>query len=53
MMLIFLLISCRVVLALTEAGTAPDGMTIDSEDFLWVAVWGGQRIMRYLYIETS
>jgi sugar lactone lactonase YvrE len=36
----------RVVLEVTEADCAPDGMTIDAEDNLWVAVWGGQRIMR-------
>jgi len=23
-----------------------DGMTIDSEDFLWVAIWGGERVIR-------
>lgn len=25
----------------------PDGMTIDSEDHLWVAIWGGSRVQRY------
>ena len=24
----------------------PDGITIDSEDFLWVALWGGSRVVR-------
>ncbi len=24
----------------------PDGMTIDADDCLWVAVWGGSRVMR-------
>jgi sugar lactone lactonase YvrE len=23
-----------------------DGMTIDSEDFLWIAIWGGERVIR-------
>lgn len=38
---------------MTETGCAPDGMTIDAEDFLWVAVWGGQRIMRYFKIKID
>lgn len=35
----------RVVLTL-EHGT-PDGMTIDSEGMLWIAVWGGGMVGRY------
>jgi sugar lactone lactonase YvrE len=36
-------ISNRKVLFVLEDGV-PDGMTIDSEDNLWVAVWGGSRV---------
>ncbi|WP_292876333.1 SMP-30/gluconolactonase/LRE family protein [Microbacterium sp.] len=35
----------RVFLTLDGPGY-PDGMTIDAEDHLWVAVWGGGRVLR-------
>ncbi len=35
----------RVVADLSSKG-APDGMTIDAEDHLWVALWGGRRVVR-------
>ena len=32
-----------------EAGAieCPDGMTIDNEDKLWIALWGGNRVIRF------
>ena len=29
------------------APECPDGMTIDSEDKLWIALWDGSRVVRY------
>lgn len=31
----------------TVSGGSPDGMIIDAEDHLWVAIWGAGRIHRY------
>jgi sugar lactone lactonase YvrE len=31
---------------LNDGECMPCGMTIDSEDFLWIAIWGGQRVIR-------
>ena len=31
----------------TVSGGSPDGMIIDAEDHLWVAIWGAGRINRY------
>jgi sugar lactone lactonase YvrE len=36
----------RTVLTIPEGGGFPDGMTIDSEDKLWVALWDGWKIIR-------
>jgi sugar lactone lactonase YvrE len=36
----------REIFAHVEDGY-PDGMTIDAEDHLWVAIWGGGRVDRY------
>ena len=31
-----------------EADGSPDGMTIDTDGALWVALWGGGQVRRYL-----
>jgi len=36
----------RVLIALDE-GVHPDGMSIDSEGQLWIAIWGGGQVRRY------
>jgi sugar lactone lactonase YvrE len=37
----------RVVVRIPESMGSPDGMTIDSEDKLWVAQWGGHRVGKW------
>jgi len=37
----------RVAVSIPESMGVPDGMTIDSEDKLWVAQWGGHRVGRW------
>jgi sugar lactone lactonase YvrE len=37
----------RVIIEIPETDGYPDGMTIDSEGMLWIALWGGWRIARY------
>jgi sugar lactone lactonase YvrE len=37
----------RRVIDLPEADGMPDGMTIDAEGCLWVALWGGWSVRRY------
>lgn len=41
-------IANRRPFAAVEAPGAPDGMTVDAEGGLWVAVWGGGRVLHYL-----
>jgi sugar lactone lactonase YvrE len=36
----------RIVTIPADLG-APDGMTLDSEGYLWVAIWGGWMVRRY------
>lgn len=37
----------RVIIEIPETDGYPDGMTIDSDGMLWIALWGGYRIARY------
>jgi sugar lactone lactonase YvrE len=37
----------RIVVEITEPNTVADGMCIDSEGMLWVAIWGGACVNRY------
>jgi sugar lactone lactonase YvrE len=36
----------RAVFELPKAAGSPDGMTIDENDQLWVALWGGRKVLR-------
>ena len=37
----------RVVIRIPKGMGSPDGMTIDAEDKLWVALWGGSAVGRF------
>ncbi|UOQ97222.1 SMP-30/gluconolactonase/LRE family protein [Hymenobacter sp. 5317J-9] len=37
----------RVFIRIPEASGSPDGMTLDAEGKLWVALWGAGRVHRY------
>ncbi len=37
----------RVLLAIGEEVGAPDGLTVDADGDLWVAIYGGGRVQRY------
>ena len=37
----------RVIIEMEEAGWIPDGMCIDEEGMLWIAIWGGGCVNRY------
>ncbi len=36
-----------IIIDMTQSGLTPDGMTIDDEGMLWVAMWGGGCVHRY------
>jgi sugar lactone lactonase YvrE len=37
----------RTLVQVTEAGVAPDGLTVDEEGGIWVALWRGGAVNRY------
>ncbi len=37
----------RALCTIGEGETMPDGMTLDADGYLWVAVWGGSCLLRY------
>ena len=37
----------RVVIRIPRGGGGPDGMSIDAEDKLWIALWGSGTVCRY------
>jgi sugar lactone lactonase YvrE len=41
------LLDARVLVRFDPGGGAPDGMAIDAEGGLWVALWGGGAVRRY------
>lgn len=43
----------RIFAEIDESHGAPDGMTIDSEGGLWVALWGGGAVQRYFEGEIT
>ena len=43
----------RILVSGLEKGFTPDGMTIDEEGMLWVAMWGGSCVHRYNPVNGS
>jgi sugar lactone lactonase YvrE len=37
----------RTIVAIDEPGVAPDGLTVDEDGGIWVALWGGGVVRRY------
>lgn len=42
------LVNRRPLVSIPVAAGAPDGLTVDSEGAIWVALWGGSAVHRYL-----
>lgn len=38
---------CRVLARIEEEDGSPDGLAVDAEDGIWVALWGGSCVRRY------
>ncbi len=36
----------RILRSFADTEDLPDGLCLDAEDFLWVAMWGGSRVLR-------
>lgn len=41
------LVNRRIFLEFDATEGAPDGMTVDAEGFLWIALWGASRVSRF------
>jgi len=39
--------NCRTFAQTTESDGMPDGMTVDSEGYVWTALWDGSSLVRY------
>lgn len=39
--------NCRSLISTSGEDGAPDGLTVDSEGFIWSSRWGGWKVSRY------